>query len=100
MSLPVRGTQGVDGPAAGPGVPPLSAQGVSKAYGQADEAVPIIADLSFTLGHGEIVSIVGPSGCGKTTLLKLLCALEPASCAFDHREQDVAALPRYGRLLY
>jgi NitT/TauT family transport system ATP-binding protein len=65
--------------AAGGGPPPLSAQGVSKSYGLADEAVPIIADLSFTLGHAEIVSIVGPSGCGKTTLLNVLSGLIPLS---------------------
>ena len=31
--------------------------------------------MSFSLGRGEIVSLVGPSGCGKTTLLNLLCCL-------------------------
>jgi NitT/TauT family transport system ATP-binding protein len=70
---------GVAADAAGPLVPPLSAQGVSKSYGLADEAVPVIADLSFTLRHGEIVSIVGPSGCGKTTLLNVLSGLIPLS---------------------
>jgi len=65
--------------AAGRHPPPLSAKGVSKSYGLAEEAVPIIADLSFTLGHGEIVSIVGPSGCGKTTLLNVLSGLIPLS---------------------
>ena len=52
---------------------------MSKAYGEADEAVPIIAELSFTLGQGEIVSVVGPSGCGKTTLLNVLSGLIPPS---------------------
>jgi NitT/TauT family transport system ATP-binding protein len=42
---------------------------------QSDAAREVIADLSLTLGHGEIVSIVGPSGCGKSTLLNLLCGL-------------------------
>jgi NitT/TauT family transport system ATP-binding protein len=68
-----------DGGAARPGAPPLSAEGVSKAYGEADEAVPVIADLSFTLGQGEIVSVVGPSGFGKTTLLNVLSGLIPPS---------------------
>jgi NitT/TauT family transport system ATP-binding protein len=69
----------IDAGAADASVPPLSALGVSKAHGEADEAVPIIADLSFTLGHGAIVSIVGPSGCGKTTLLNVLSGLIPLS---------------------
>src|SRR5262245_39559427 len=38
-----------------------------------------IADLSFTVRVGEIVTIVGPSGCGKTTLLKALAGLLRAS---------------------
>jgi NitT/TauT family transport system ATP-binding protein len=37
----------------------------------------VVGDLSFTLGKGEIVSIVGPSGCGKTTLLNVVCGLIP-----------------------
>ena len=39
------------------------------------DELEIIRSLSFTLGRGEIVSLVGPSGCGKTTLLNLLCCL-------------------------
>ena len=79
MGRPGRRVPDVGGGAARPGVPTLSAQDVSKAYGEADEAVPIIADLSFTLGQGEIVSVVGPSGCGKTTLLNVLSGLIPPS---------------------
>ena len=35
----------------------------------------IIHRLSFSIGRGEIVSVVGPSGCGKTTLLRLVTGL-------------------------
>ena len=59
MSLPVREMQGIGREAAGPIVPPLAAQGVSKAYGEADEAVPIIADLSFTMVvDGNLVKVL------------------------------------------
>ena len=52
------------------------AERVSKTYDDGwHEAVPVIADLSFTLEAGTIVSIVGPSGCGKTTLLNTLSGL-------------------------
>ena len=60
--------------------PPLVAERVSKTYDDDwHEAVPVIADLSFTLEDGTIVSIVGPSGCGKTTLLNTLSGLIPPS---------------------
>jgi NitT/TauT family transport system ATP-binding protein len=57
------------------GSAPLVADGVAKVYDDGRQAVPVIADLSFSLGAGEIVSIVGPSGCGKSTLLNILSGL-------------------------
>jgi NitT/TauT family transport system ATP-binding protein len=32
---------------------------------------PVLADLSLSVGKGEIVCIIGPSGCGKTTALRI-----------------------------
>lgn len=32
-------------------------------------------DISFTVSHGEFVSIVGPSGCGKSTILNIIAGL-------------------------
>ena len=63
--------------AASPTATPLSVYGVSKVYDDGDVAVPVIADLTFALAAGEIVSIVGPSGCGKTTLLNVISGLVP-----------------------
>ncbi|TDX82278.1 NitT/TauT family transport system ATP-binding protein [Rathayibacter sp. PhB151] len=40
---------------------------------------PVLADLSFSVGAGEIVTVLGPSGCGKSTLLRVLAGLQPAS---------------------
>ena len=40
--------------------------------------MPVVGDLTFSLGQGEIVAVVGPSGCGKTTLLNVVCGLIPA----------------------
>jgi len=65
--------------AAGRSVPPLVADGVRKVYDDGWRQVPVIADLSFRLEAGTIVSIVGPSGCGKTTLLNVLSGLIPPS---------------------
>ena len=44
------------------------------AYSYSSEK-PVIANVTFAVVAGEIVSIVGPSGCGKTTLLKILAGL-------------------------
>lgn len=52
---------------------------VAKTYGQGQEAVTALKEISMTLHTGELVSVVGPSGCGKTTLLKIMSGLMEAS---------------------
>jgi ATP-binding cassette subfamily C protein CydD len=37
-----------------------------------DPGRPVLADIDFTLAHGERLALVGPSGAGKTTLSQLL----------------------------
>jgi NitT/TauT family transport system ATP-binding protein len=68
----------------------MSAGGLLRVVAPAESAAPLIAfdelgldfsgrrilnRLSFSIGRGEIVSVVGPSGCGKTTLLRLVTGL-------------------------
>ena len=46
----------------------------------------IIQDLSFSVGAGELLTIVGPSGAGKSTLLNIIAQIDVASAgeiAFD-----------------
>lgn len=58
--------------------PPLVVSNLKKVFGEeTDMPSEVIADISISLGHGEVVSVVGPSGCGKSTLLNLLCGLLP-----------------------
>ncbi|MEO1245011.1 MAG: ABC transporter ATP-binding protein [Pseudomonadota bacterium] len=38
---------------------------------------PVLNNVSFTAGPGEITCVIGPSGCGKSTLLGLAAGLLP-----------------------
>ena len=55
----------------------LELRNVSKSYPQA--RTPAIADLSLTVGAGEVCVLVGPSGSGKTTAMRLINRLIPLS---------------------
>ena len=82
--------------------PPLAASTVGKMFGEDDgRPVEVIRSVSFSLGRGEVVSIVGPSGCGKTTLLNLLCGLLPPShgSVLWHGRQIDTVPPRIGYML-
>jgi len=55
----------------------LELRHVSKLYpGQRE---PAIADLSLTVGAGEVCVLVGPSGSGKTTAMRLINRMVPLS---------------------
>lgn len=55
---------------------PLSVRQLSHAFQTPDGASVTIFDrLDFSVGHGEIVSIVGRSGAGKSTLFNLISGL-------------------------
>ena len=51
--------------------PELQADRVTAGYG----GVPVIRDVSLSVGPGEIVAIIGPNGAGKSTLLKALVGI-------------------------
>jgi thiamine transport system ATP-binding protein len=72
----------------------LDVSHVSKSY----PGLPVLDDISFTVGEGEIVCLLGPSGCGKTTLLRLIAGLEtPDAGRVAFGGQDLAAVPVHRR---
>jgi ABC-type branched-subunit amino acid transport system ATPase component len=49
----------------------LRAETITSGYG----GVPVVQDVTLSVGPGEIVAIIGPNGAGKSTLLKSLVGI-------------------------
>lgn len=50
----------------------LKVESLRKTYGNGENEVRALNDVSFSVSKGEFVSIIGPSGSGKSTLLHIL----------------------------
>ncbi|MDA0370114.1 MAG: ABC transporter ATP-binding protein [Actinomycetota bacterium] len=65
----------------------ISIQGLSSGYG----GIPVLRQLSLTVGPGEVVALLGPNGAGKTTtLLTISGILQPIDGRVDVLGEDVA----------
>lgn len=49
----------------------LDVEGVFSGYGD----IPVLSDVSLTVGKDEIISVVGANGAGKTTLMRTISGL-------------------------
>ena len=65
----------------------ISIQGLSSGYG----GIPVLRQLSLTVGPGEVVALLGPNGAGKTTtLLTISGILQPIDGRVEVLGEDVA----------
>ena len=70
----------------------MQIQHLSKVYGQGENQVRAVDDISFTVEKGEFLAIIGPSGSGKSTLLHILGGVDrPTSGKVFVDGQDVSA---------
>ena len=57
----------------------ISLKGMSKDFSVDGQLLSVLSEIDFSVGNGELVSIIGPSGCGKSTLLNIVAGLEEPS---------------------
>lgn len=72
----------------------LAANHLSKSYGKR----PVVKDVSFSVGQGEVVGLLGPNGAGKTTCFYMTIGLvrqDGGQILID--DQDISNLPMHGR---
>ena len=70
----------------------ISVRNASVVFGEDDDRVVALSDVSVDFADGGLITILGPSGCGKSTLLRLVADLVPAAegdiSVFGHSPEE------------
>jgi len=75
--------------------PAITVEGLTKQFGDGDDSVTAVDDISFTVESGSVVGLLGPNGAGKTTTIKcLLGMILPDAGSVQVAGVDVLADPR------
>jgi ABC-2 type transport system ATP-binding protein len=75
----------------------LTVEGLTKKFGSRR----VLAEVSFTVGAGEVLGLIGPNGAGKTTVLECLAGLLPTnSGTFKYHGNPLSARRRKEALFY
>jgi len=76
----------------------VEAVGVTKVFGQGDERVVALDNVSIAIRENEFFTLLGPSGCGKTTLLRLIAGFDhPTEGRILLHGADISPLPPFKR---
>jgi putative ABC transport system ATP-binding protein len=74
--------------------PVVTAEDVTRRFGEGDTAVDALRGVSLEVRPGELVAVMGPSGSGKSTLMHILAALDkPTTGRVTIGGEDVGSLP-------
>lgn len=66
---------------------------ITKIYGQGDENLCVLEDVTLTIPRGKFTVLLGPSGSGKSTLLNLIAMLDkPTSGTIRVDGQNITAI--------
>ena len=57
----------------------LEIENLSKIYGDSENSVKALDNITLSIEEGELVAIIGKSGSGKTTLLHIIAGIDNAT---------------------